>query len=231
MYNIPEGENVMYYAIIGDIKNSKDIENRYEVQEKLKHILNNVNLNYKDNIKANFLITLGDEFQGLLSKSEDILEIVKYIQREMYPIKLRFGIGVGEISTKIEKKAAIGADGPAFYAARQMIDFLREEEKHLRNQAPDIQVAFYNKESFIIDEINMMLTLTKIIEDNWTDKQRYTIWDMMLNGGSQEICAKRMKTSQSTIARRLIDGKYLIYIKALKTIGEAMNRLGGNDDI
>lgn len=53
----------------------------------------------------------------------------------------------------------------------------------------------------------------------------------MLNGGSQEICAKRMKTSQSTIARRLIDGKYLIYIKALKTIGEAMNRLGGNDDI
>ena len=208
----------MYYAIIGDIKNSKDIENRYEVQEKLKHILNNVNSNYKDNIKANFLITLGDEFQGLLSKSEDILEIVKYIQREMYPIKLRFGIGVGEISTKIEKKAAIGADGPAFYAARQ-------------NQAPDIQVAFYNKESFIIDEINMMLTLTKIIEDNWTDKQRYTIWDMMLNGGSQEICAKRMKTSQSTIARRLIDGKYLIYIKALKTIGEAMNRLGGNDDI
>lgn len=77
------------------------------------------------------------------------------------------------------KKAAIGADGPAFYAARQMIDFLKEEEKHLRNQAPDIQVAFYNKESFIIDEINMMLTLTKIIEDNWTDKQRYTIWDMI----------------------------------------------------
>lgn len=112
-----------------------------------------------------------------------------------------------------------------------MIDFLREEEKHLRNQAPDIQVAFYNKESFIIDEINMMLTLTKIIEDNWTDKQRYTIWDMMLNGGSQEICAKRMKTSQSTIARRLIDGKYLIYIKSLKTIGEAMNRLEENDDI
>ena len=53
----------MYYAIIGDIKNSKDIENRYEVQEKLKHVLNNVNSNYKDNIKANFLITLGDEFQ------------------------------------------------------------------------------------------------------------------------------------------------------------------------
>ena len=53
----------MYYAIIGDIKNSKDIENRYEVQEQLNHILNNVNLNYKDSIKANFLITLGDEFQ------------------------------------------------------------------------------------------------------------------------------------------------------------------------
>ena len=26
----------MYYAIIGDIKNSKEIDNRYEVQNKLK---------------------------------------------------------------------------------------------------------------------------------------------------------------------------------------------------
>ena len=221
----------MYYAIIGDIKNSKEIDNRYEVQNKLKKILDDINLKYKADIKANFLITLGDEFQGLLNSPVFAIEIVKYIQRELYPVKLRFGIGIGEISTEINQKAAIGADGPAFYAAREMINFLKNEEKHLKNQAPDIQIGYYNSKTIEIDEINIMLTLIKVIEDSWTDKQRYTIWDMMLNGGSQEKCAKRMKTSQSTVARRLLDGKYLIYLKSLKIIEEAIDKLEGIYDI
>ena len=41
----------MYYAIIGDIKNSKEIDNRYEVQNKLKKILDDINLKYKSDIK------------------------------------------------------------------------------------------------------------------------------------------------------------------------------------
>ena len=165
----------MYYAIIGDIKNSKEIDNRYEVQNKLKKILDDINLKYKADIKANFLITLGDEFQGLLNSPAFAIEIVKYIQRELYPVKLRFGIGMGEISTVINEKAAIGADGPAFYAAREIINFLKNEEKHLKNQAPDIQIEYYNSKSIEIDEINIMLALIKVIEDSWTDKQRYTI--------------------------------------------------------
>ena len=44
----------MYYAIIGDIKNSKEIDNRYEVQNKLKKILDDINLKYKADIKAKF---------------------------------------------------------------------------------------------------------------------------------------------------------------------------------
>lgn len=218
-----------YYAIIGDIKNSKKIQNRYEAQEQLKNILNNVNAIYDDDIAAGFLITLGDEFQGLFKQSKNILNAVKYIQREMYPIEIRFGIGVGEIFTRINNKAAIGADGPAFYAARNVIGNLREQEKQLKKQAADIQIAFYNRDSFCIEEINTMLFLLKTVEDGWTEKQRYTIWDMMINHGSQEMCARRMETTQSTIARRLADGKYIIYEKSLRTIGEAISRLEGMD--
>lgn len=50
------------------------------------------------------MITLGDEFQGLLNNPAYAIEIVKYIQRELYPVKLRFGIGIGEISTEINQK-------------------------------------------------------------------------------------------------------------------------------
>ncbi len=136
---------MQYYAIIGDIKRSKKIENRCEIQEKLKKILDNVNSIYNNDISAKFLITLGDEFQGLLEITAPILEIIKYIQREIYPIKLRFGVGIGNVSTLINHEAAIGADGPAFYAAREMIEFLREQEKKLKKQAADIQISVYEK--------------------------------------------------------------------------------------
>lgn len=136
---------MQYYAIIGDIKRSKKIENRCEIQEKLKKILDNVNSIYNNDISAKFLITLGDEFQGLLEITAPILEIIKYIQREIYPIKLRFGVGIGNVSTLINHEAAIGADGPAFYAASEMIEFLREQEKKLKKQAADIQISVYEK--------------------------------------------------------------------------------------
>ena len=53
--------------------------------------------------------------------------------------------GIGNVSTLINHEAAIGADGPAFYAAREMIEFLREQEKKLKEQAADIQISVYEK--------------------------------------------------------------------------------------
>lgn len=218
---------MIYYAIIGDIKSSKVLNDRFNIQEKLKRTLININLTYKNDIAANFLITLGDEFQGLLLNAGNILQIVKFIQREMYPVKIRFGIGIGDVLTEINKEAAIGADGPAFYAARNMLLEMHELENKIKIQAPDIQLAEYkDKQNFEIKEINTMLSLVKTIEDGWSDKQRYTIWDMMINKGSQEACALRMETSQSTVARRLADGKYVVYVNALNVIEEAIVKFG-----
>lgn len=214
-----------YFAIISDIKVSKSLSERDEVQKKLKRILKYVNEVYRNDIAAKFLITLGDEFQGLLANPDCLLEIIKYIQTEMYPVKLRFGIGIGEIYTEINPEAAIGADGPAYYAARRMIEDIHEQEKKIKKQAADIQISFYDKEILEITEINTLLSLMKIIEDNWSEKQRYTIWDMIANGGSQEECAKRMGTTQSTVARRLADGNYIVYEKTKITIKRAIDAL------
>lgn len=217
---------MIFIAIIGDIKDSKELENRREVQQKLNDALKTVNEVYCKDISANFIITLGDEFQGLLRDCGHILDIIKYIQRELYPVKLRFGVGFGKINTAIFREAALGADGPAYYAARKMIEELREQEKKLKKQAADIQISIYDTEKFEITEINAILVLMKIMEDGWSEKQRYTIWDMEQNGGSQEECANRMGTTQSTVARRLAEGNYVIYVRVRKIVEEAIRRLG-----
>lgn len=215
-----------YVAIIGDIIASKEIQERGDIQEKLRYILNQINEIYDNDISANFIITLGDEFQGLLKDNRNLLDIIKYIQKMMYPVRLRFGIGIGEISTKIFHEAALGADGPAYYAARNAMEELREQERKFRKQAADIYISRYNTICFEIKEINTILSLIKVIESKWSDAQRYTIWDMEENGDSQEACAKRMYTTQSTIARRLAEGNYITYERAKRTLEEALSRLG-----
>lgn len=217
---------MVYTAVIGDIKDSKKILNRGQIQEKLNIVLKQVNEIYDTDISAKFIITLGDEFQGLLKNNRHLLDIIKYIQREMYPVLLRFGIGIGQITTDIFQEAAIGADGPAYYAAREMIEHLREQEKKMKKQAADIQISIYGTESFEITEINTILALMKLIEDGWSEKQRFTIWDMSQNGGSQEECARRINTTQPTIARRLAEGNYLTYERARKVADDALKRLG-----
>lgn len=98
----------------------------------LNHILNQLNTEYSFDISAKFTITLGDEFQGLLHNCTNLLHITETIQREMYPVKLRFGIGVGEITTDINPELAIGADGPSYYYARKAIHELRNNEKKIK---------------------------------------------------------------------------------------------------
>ena len=55
-----------YFALIGDIIDSRHEQDRYDVQKKLQSILSSVNAENAAHIAADFLITLGDEFQGLL---------------------------------------------------------------------------------------------------------------------------------------------------------------------
>ncbi len=217
-----------YIAIIGDIKNSKKIQLRDKVQNKLNLILSEINEIYSDDISARFLITLGDEFQGLLQNSAHLLDIIRYIQRKMYPVKLRFGIEFGRINTAIHSDAAIGADGPAYYTARKIIEQLRAQEKRLKRQAPDIQIGIYEMEILRLQEINTILSLLTLLENEWSEGQRLTIWDMEQYGGNQAECAKRMNTTQSTIARRLAGGCYLAYQQASETVRKSIKQLEEN---
>ena len=222
---------MLYTAIIGDIKGSKKLNNRKEVQRKLSKILGEINSKYESDIASTFSITLGDEFQGLLRSPRYTLEIVKYIQTKMYPVIFRIGIGLGDISTDINPGSALGADGPAYYAAREMVDVLHETENKNKSAEADIRLSIYNEYSFEIEQINTMLALIKVIEDRWKPEQRLTIWDMIENGGSQQECAVRMKTTQSTVGRRLISGNYYLYYRSLHILGRAIELLEGEKEL
>jgi hypothetical protein len=220
VFDVLGGVN-LYFAIIGDIIGSKQLKNRAEIQNKLKTILNQINLKYADEISANFIVTIGDEFQGLLSRPHVLLDIINEIKIKIYPIRIRIGIGIGNIDTEIDKKMAIGADGPAYHYARKMIDEIRLNEKGKMSDSTNIKIYAEGKTS-ILNLINSNLCLCSFIESKWTNKQRDLIKEDMLFKQNQRELAKKFNLAQSSVQRRFKSAGYYDYINAQEIINKVM---------
>ena len=214
-------ENKLFVAIIGDIRNSRKIENRKLVQDKLKTVLEVINENYKEEIVSKFVITLGDEFQGVLRDCRKILKIIEEIKMELYPIEIRFGIGIGKITTDIDTERALGADGPGYYNARSAIDRLKEKEKKNKTVLSDICVDTEKDDNQVI-LINTIFELLKTIEMNWTDRQREIIWNMQKYQDGQTNVANRLGIAQPAVHKALVKGKYYVYAKTMKTVEDIL---------
>jgi len=211
-----------YIAIIGDLKNSRIMNDRNRVQNELKNLLSRVNKKYSEDISAKFMITLGDEFQGLLHDGGHVMQLIEEIQREMHPVEIRFGIGIGPITTDINVEMAIGADGPGYYKARQAIDFLKENEQKNMTHASDIRIEVDGDNDEAVAVMNTVLSLLAVIRAHWTDRQREIIRDTMEYQDSQAKSAVRLKVTQSSIQRGLSGGNYYTYRDAVNTLSSVL---------
>lgn len=211
----------MYFAIIGDIKNSKKIKNRFQIQEQLQEILKDINQEYDNYLAANFIITLGDEFQGLLNSTKPLLEIIENIKLKMYPTKIRFGIGFGEISTKINKDMAISADGPAYYCARKMITEIKRSEKSRMRDSVTIKLGSYEKET-IVELVNNTFCLWSFIQDRWTPKQTRLILENITSHNNQREVAEKLGLVQSTVQRGIKSSGYYSYLHTKRILEEIL---------
>lgn len=211
----------MYFAVIGDIKNSRKIDERYQLQERLEKILQEVNSEFDKYIAAKFIVTLGDEFQGLLNSTQPILRIVEKIMLEIHPVKLRFGIGVGDISTKINREMAIGADGSAYHHARRMINEIKKSQGSRNGDQASIKIwADENKN--IVKLANNTFSLWYCIQEKWTQKQVRLILEIADLRNNQREVARRLGIAQSTVQRGLKSSGYYSYMHTRMVLEEVM---------
>lgn len=188
----------MYFAIIGDIVGSRKLKDRREAQQRLKKALNAINDHYTGDMASKFTITLGDEFQGLLKDPCNILEIVDLIRFQVYPIELRFGVGIGEMQTEIIEEKSLGSDGPAYWAAREAIQYI-----HNSNDYGVSKICFRigdedesNLLSHIMDSVNKTLNLCDRMENKWTDTQFSFVRELILKYRYSEVPQKTIAADQ-----------------------------------
>lgn len=120
---------VKYITMICDIKNSRKIYNREQLQYTLIEAIGICNIRFKQDIISPFLITLGDEWQGLLRESANYFEIIDFYKKSL-PSTVSFytGIGIGPVTIHNFKLTVNQLDGPAFYLAREAINYAKKEK-------------------------------------------------------------------------------------------------------
>lgn len=213
-----------YIAIIGDMIGSKKIVDRNEVQIKLRNQLSAINEKYRDDIASKFMITLGDEFQGLLKCGRNAMNIISEIELAMLPVKLRFGIGIGMMDTEINAEIPLGADGPAYHKARKMINELKNKEKHYKENHSNIMIASESDEHIDI-LLNSILSLSSTLKSKWTKRQTEIINCYLNSGSNQYKTAEKLSITQSSVNKALVNSSFYSYKKALDTVSMALSEI------
>ncbi len=115
-----------YCTVICDIKASRQMDNREEIQYKIIDMLKKANEIFKDIIISPFLITLGDEWQGLLSYPCDYERVINFFKVSIPNINFYTGIGIGDVEIHNFELTVNQLDGPSFYRAREALLYAKK---------------------------------------------------------------------------------------------------------
>ena len=117
-----------YIVVIGDIVSSRKVTQRSRLQHQLKATLDTLNRKKVRGAVSPYTITLGDEFQAVFTQADTLFSHAAEILLALHPVKARFSFGIGEIETPINRRQAIGMDGPAFHEARLGLEELKSRK-------------------------------------------------------------------------------------------------------
>lgn len=212
---------MIYRAIIGDIIKSREINERETFQKKLNSVLEEVNEKFMDIIASKFTVTLGDEFQGLLLNKGDIFTVLFYIKLRLFPVKVRIAMGIGEITTEIDPDRSLGADGPAYHRARDIMDEFKDLEK--KPSIPNSSILIKGTKDNYDNSLNTILTLMTYIEKSWSLKQVENIFLTFFKEMNQKDIAYEKGINQSTVSRSLDSAGYYEYILGVFEANRQLN--------
>jgi hypothetical protein len=184
---------------------SRDVpaSQRRVLQKRFTRLTVNLNQNYRRTIASKFVITLGDEFQGLLNSAVLIPDLIWRLEQDFPERELRVGIGFGTLDTPLQKYA-INIDGPVLHAARAAI----EHAKRTRALG-----GVFRGFGDLDDISNGIARLLWFQRSRWTPAQR-SIAGLLRQGMSQTQVGQKLKITKQVVSRQVLASGCFQYIAA-----------------
>ena len=201
-----------FYVLLGDVIQSRQIDNRDDFQKIIEETCKNINTMYAEGIYADFKILKGiDEIGGVLSSMSNIYKIITKILDDIYPNSIRFALVFDYIDTALETRNVTKMDGVAFHKASKMIRELKMSKLMF-----DMSVEDEMLDMSITGQINLIFLFKK----NWSATQ-YNIVREYEKTKKQSEVAKKLRISQQAVSKNLKRSMW----KEIRTVEEKINFL------
>jgi len=206
-----------YVVVTGDLKSSRKLKDRAEVQEELKNALRIVNSRFEEEIPAKFMVVGGDSFQGMLSSPKYLFDIY-YVFFENIRHQFYLGIGIGGISTSLSENVG-EIDGESFHKASDALE---------RAKKGNIWIVF-KSEWEIEGVVTCLLNFMVDVMWSWTKRQReiVTYYRKVKNEKSNvtlEEVARGIGIKKQTLSKILKRSKYKLLKGAEDTFVDFITR-------
>ncbi|WP_187774957.1 SatD family protein [Pedobacter sp. BS3] len=138
---------------MADIIKSRDL-NQERLINSFKQSVDRINTSCKKNIQSPLTITLGDEFQGVMTDLSGAVNTILALEEDMVvtavPFKLRYVLMEGKIETPINSKIAYGMLGPGLTQARETLNNLKETPQRFNFVLTNQELSGILNEAFIV---------------------------------------------------------------------------------
>jgi len=209
----------MYCAMIADIRDSKkmDIKQRKNVQEKLKLTLETFNKAHKKKLATSLDFSRGDQIQALFYSPLDAYDFACMFRAELFPVRFRIGLGVGDWAIKVKGGNSNAQDGTSYHNAAKAFEKAHAEEKGMAffsgeeadailNVLMTNEDRIFNCQTNLQKEIAKQCTLSEPIAPEMK-RDAFGINTVFYKKGSQKWIAEHMKTSRQNISQQIKRGK------------------------
>lgn len=204
-----------YLVLIGDLVASRQADDRAALQRTLGAALADANRAGAGRLVSPWTITLGDEFQAVYGGPAGVLRDLVGLQAALLPARVRFAIGIGPMATPINPDQALGMDGPAFYAARDGIEALKESGRSL--------AVAGNLDSGDARWAAALLAVVDALSRKWRPNRFEVLYRLLGDEPVADIAAA-LDLSVQAVYRNIRDGELELVMELLALLGELLNR-------
>jgi hypothetical protein len=192
-----------YIAVIADMVGSRSVARpqRRALQQRFARVIASLNRDYRKTIASKFVITLGDEFQGLLNSAVAVPDLIWRLEQDLPQREFRVGIGLGALDTPIQK-VAINVDGPALHTARDAIEHAKKAKA---------LGGVFRGFGELDDILNGVAGLLWFQRSRWTQPQR-NIANLLRKGMSQTEVAEELGIKKQVVSRQVFAAGCYQYI-------------------
>lgn len=184
-------------GIIADIVGSRDLTDRTAAQGAIMNAFEQAEASVATIRQA--WATVGDEFQLIAATWQDALRITLRVQVFLpEDLRLRFGIGVGQINTVDDGPTGPIQDGTAWWNARQAIETIEEQQQ----RREEILTGFLAEDPELTTAVATQLVMRDHIIARMKARERRLL-AALLTGATQQDAARAEKVSQAAVSQAL----------------------------